>query len=82
MFKVWFIIYSGMFIVGSVGPMPYNIEVCKIEARAKSEELKKAIRTAKAYDGRNISKKERQELLDIRYGCIESEKRPQKDLPT
>jgi len=82
MLKVWFVIYSGMFIAGSVGPMPYNMQVCQIEARAKASEIKTAIRTARAYDGRKISKNERQELLDIRYGCIEAEERPVKDLPS
>lgn len=81
MLKVWFVIYSGIFIAGTVGPMPYNLQVCKIEARAKAEEMKKAIQTGKAHDGRKISKKERQELLDIRYGCVESEVRPERDLP-
>ena len=82
MLKVWFVIYSGMFIAGSAGPLPYNMDVCKLETRAKTEQLKKAIRTGLAQDGRKISKQERRGLLDIRYACIQSETRPLPDLPS
>lgn len=75
--KLWLVIYVGMHVGGSAGPLPYGMEVCvkhRDNLRASKQEVIDTgySKTLK----RKVTLEEIDSLKEMRFECEESAERP------
>ena len=70
--KLWFVVYIGSQIGGSVGPLPYDMDECLRRAAEKNAEWQAKLATGKDLYGSPVSDMAKA----VHFGCVEADGRP------
>lgn len=76
MMKVWFVIVHQGLVGGTVGPVPYDMNECKVRVEEHMAALELSVITKTTHDGRPMSDKDVKALSHISFTCTEAMDRP------
>ena len=75
--KLFLVIYSGLKIGGSVGPLPYGITECWVHANEMTEKTQTAIKSGLDKDGNPIPADKMEGIKGLRFACEWRQARPE-----